>query len=67
MLLKRKVLIMWKGVNRRQEIGSPMSRFTLDNPSDAKAYQARLEVALRALKTFIADNARPARPTRLEF
>ena len=32
MLLKRKVLIMWKGVNRRQKIGSPMSRFMLDNP-----------------------------------
>lgn len=42
-------------------------RFTLDTPSDAKAYQAHLADALRQLKIFIANNAELAGPTDLEL
>ncbi len=42
-------------------------RFTLDTPSDAKAYQARLVDALKTLKTFIADNAALGGPTVLDL
>lgn len=42
-------------------------RFTLDTPSDAKAYQARLTDALRQLKNFIMDNADLGTPTILEL
>lgn len=43
------------------------NRFTLDTPSDAKAYQARLTEALRNLKSFILANASLSEPTTLEI
>jgi hypothetical protein len=42
-------------------------RFTLDTPSDAKAYQARLTDAFRQLKSFLTDNTALADPTVLEI
>mgnify|MGYP001550244291 CR=1 FL=1 len=42
-------------------------RFTLDTPSDAKAYQARLTDALRQLKIFIEANADLGSTTVLEL
>jgi hypothetical protein len=42
-------------------------KFTLDTPSDAKAYQARLTDALRQLKLFLTENAALADPTILEI
>jgi hypothetical protein len=42
-------------------------RFTLDTPSDAKAYQVRLADALRQLKSFLTDNSALSGPTSLEF
>jgi len=51
----------------RDLMNASPERFTLDTPSDAKAYQANLTEALKQLKSFIADNAYLAQPTILEF
>ena len=48
-------------------MGKTPDRFTLDTPSDAKAYQARLTDALRRLKSFLTDNTTLADPTNLEL
>ena len=48
-------------------LGAEPDRFALDDPYAAKVYETRLTEALRQLQTFLVENARGAKPRKLEF